>query len=298
MLRPILQIIYVLLFFASGIPGHEFVGEVSEVDANSHLKIGDRVVADINIVCGSCRMCNLGGDNKRNHCLQRRVLGLAGKCGALAGYLTVPLENLHVVPENVSNVQATFVEPLSCVLRVVEQNIVKPEHSVAVVGDGRMGLLTATVLSNHCKKVTIFGLNGARMKRCLPKSVDKLIASEKTTNKYVDAFDVCVVAAGTARALMLAASLTHPLGVIVLKTSCSNSNAMVGLTTAPIVTKELTVIGSQSGSSASALSVLANGEIDVNKFGIETFPFVNVLDAIKRAQAPDTLSVHLSFASS
>lgn len=280
--------------YVAGIPGHEFVGDVTQVDVNDRVKVGDRVVADISIPCGECQMCLRGSDRRRNHCFQRCIIGLSGKDGAMAHYVTVPVENLHVVPQEISDRQATFVEPLACVLRVVEQDIIRPGQSVAVVGDGRMGLLSAAVLANICK-VTIFGANIARMKRTLPASVDKLVPSEKVTAKYADAFDVCVVAAGTARAFMVATLLTRPLGVVVLKSSCSNSSAMVGLTTAPIVTKELTVIGSQSGDSARALDLLTKSSIDVDKFGIETFAFANVLEAVRFSQSPDVLGVHVNF---
>src|SRR5438105_8826449 len=89
----------------SGVLGHEFVGL-----AESGLFKGQRVVGEINVSCGRCVMCLR---SNRTHCLQRTVLGILGRDGAMAEYLTLPQENLHSVPDAICDEQAVFVEPLA-----------------------------------------------------------------------------------------------------------------------------------------------------------------------------------------
>ncbi len=77
----------------NGVPGHEFVGEV--ISAPNPALTGQRVVGEINCSCGACSYCRAG---LGRHCPQRAVLGIVNKDGAFAQYLTLPEENLHIVP--------------------------------------------------------------------------------------------------------------------------------------------------------------------------------------------------------
>jgi alcohol dehydrogenase len=79
-----------------GVLGHEFVGVVEE--AADPTWIGQRVVGEINCVCGVCATC-LRGDE--THCPNRTTLGISGRDGALAEYCLLPLRNLHRVPDEV-----------------------------------------------------------------------------------------------------------------------------------------------------------------------------------------------------
>jgi len=108
----------------NGTVGHEFVGVVEKAPPGSEALVGRRVVGDINLVCGqpsSCATCAKGGDRARNHCPNRTVLGILGKYGTYASYLTLPVKLLHVVPDCVSTENAAFAEPLAAACRIVEQ---------------------------------------------------------------------------------------------------------------------------------------------------------------------------------
>ncbi|CAN0001671.1 unnamed protein product, partial [Hapterophycus canaliculatus] len=145
----------------TGIVGHEFVGVVEKVepytdgvgDDGGHpsaaFLVGKRVVGDINLACTRCRVCRGGGDRARNHCPERTVLGILGKHGTYAEYLTLPCRNLHVVPDNVSDAAAVFAEPLAAACRIVEQDLVPAEANAAVIGDGKLGLLVSEVLARR-----------------------------------------------------------------------------------------------------------------------------------------------------
>lgn len=130
-----------------GILGHEFVGVVKSVadanDAEQSKWIGKRVCGDINLGCKSCDVCDLNNDRSRNHCPARTVLGILNKDGTMSEYLTLPVCNLHEVPDHVTDEEAIFTEPLAAACRIVEQGLVNPlTDRVAIVGDGKLGLMS------------------------------------------------------------------------------------------------------------------------------------------------------------
>eukprot|EP00903_Cladosiphon_okamuranus_P013371 g12461.t2 len=148
----------------TGVVGHEFVGVVEKIEpsedgdeaeegqsTSSASLLGKRVVGEINLACTRCRVCEGGGDRARNHCPERTVLGILGKHGTYAEYLTLPCRNLHVVPDSVSDAAAVFAEPLAAACRIVEQGLVPPDAHAAVLGDGKLGLLVAEVLARRSR---------------------------------------------------------------------------------------------------------------------------------------------------
>ena len=126
----------------AGILGHEFVGEV--IDAPDKKWIGARVVGDINAVCGKCEACLNG---RPTHCESRTVLGIVNRDGIFAEYATLPIENLHRVPDSVPDEMAVFTEPLAAALEIQQQIQIKPTDRVLVIGAGRLGQLIAQTLA-------------------------------------------------------------------------------------------------------------------------------------------------------
>ncbi len=145
----------------SGIPGHEFVGEVVEADTSSLL--GQRVVGEINLACGHCSFCAAG---LGRHCEARTVLGIVKHPGAFAEFLTLPEGNLRVVPPHVTDEQAVFVEPLAAACEILEQVNVPQGGEVAVLGDGKLGLLIAQTLLAHGARVHLFGRHRGKGAHC------------------------------------------------------------------------------------------------------------------------------------
>ena len=147
-----------------GIPGHEFVGEVTEVhDVSAAQKdkwLGRRVCGEINVSCSAygdrsaCDFCKRG---LKTHCARRTVLGIVAHDGAFAEFLTLPLENLHLIPDSVSDEQAVFVEPLAAACEILEQVDAKQFRAVALLGDGKLAQLIALVLHTAVPRVVMYG---------------------------------------------------------------------------------------------------------------------------------------------
>ncbi|XP_071129686.1 2-deoxy-scyllo-inosamine dehydrogenase-like [Mytilus edulis] len=278
-----------------GIVGHEFIGKVEKVNPESEAGawIGKRVAGEINVFCNVCDICKSDDYiRKRNHCPDRTVMGIVNKNGTYAEYLTLPLQNLLEIPENVTDLQACFVEPLAAACRILEQGLVSTGYKVAIVGDGKLGLLIAEVMAQQDCHVTIFGRHWDKMNLC-PEKITKVLSdgSEELINKYRDCFDVVVEVTGNMGGLMLTSEITRPLGTVVLKTTCASGGTEFN--TSPFVVKEIKLIGSRCGPFANAIKYLKDGKIHVDKLITKVYPFKEAITAIEHAGKKGTLKIQL-----
>ncbi len=230
-----------------GIPGHEFVAE-----ALDGTYAGRRVVGEINVPCGACDLCR--ADLPR-HCVQRRVLGIAGLDGAFAEELVLPAQNLHPVPDAVSTEAATFTEPLAAAFEIAEQLDLETVERAVVVGDGRLGLLCAQVLGLALGRVDLRGHHPEHARR-LPRELDCRWIAEPAPSSY----DLVVEASGSQAGVAEALELVRPRGTLVQKSTVTPPLS-VDLT--PIVIDEVTLIGSRCGPFEPALEALAAGRVSV-----------------------------------
>jgi len=265
-----------------GIPGHEFVGVIERsADAAS---VGKRVVGEINAACGHCDRCLAGAER---HCAQRTVLGIAGRDGAFAEYLTLPQHNLHTVPEGVADRAAVFTEPLAAALRILEQSRIDGDARIVVLGDGKLGLLVAAVMVHAGAHTTVVGrhTDSLAIARGWGASVflDESFSPDRSA-------DVVVDATGNADALSRALAAVRPLGTVVLKTTVAGRHQ---LDLAPVVIDEITVLGSRCGPFAPALEFLAGG-FDPTPLIDGRYPLSAALTAFDRAAQPGTGKVLLS----
>lgn len=267
-----------------GILGHEFVGVVHSVNASSAQRdawtwIGKRVCGDINLSCQSCDICSLKTDRSRNHCPNRTVLGILNKDGTMAEYLTLPIQNLHEVPDDVSDGDAVFAEPLAAACRIVEQKLINfKDDRVAILGDGKLGLMIAEVLGRefmsaqaNAKQSEGRGESTTPRPLLLGKHADKMKLVEESgvlcrniseskdeegnlRSEYLQQFDVVIDATGNSAGLSIATSLARPMGTIVLKSTCASGDLF---NAAPFVIDELRVVGSRCGPFPKALQLLA-----------------------------------------
>ena len=272
--------------------GHEFVGIIEDVSPDNVIKPGERVVGHINIVCETCNVCSLGGDRRRNHCPNREVLGIVEKNGAHAQYITLPVENLLVVPDEISDKQATFAEPLAAACRIVEQGLVKAEDAVCVIGDGKLGLLIVEVLAQESlSRLVLIGKHPNKMSLA-PENVERVILDEHTGRQFSNSFDLTVEASGSPSGISLATDITRPLGTISLKTTIASDSSM---NLSRLVVKEIKMIGSRCGPLKKALELIESGKIDLYKFVYKEFPFKEGLDAYASLTLARLLATILSW---
>lgn len=260
-----------------GVLGHEFVGDVTEADAPEW--VGRRVVGGINASCGECPACLAG---RASHCPSRTVLGILGRDGVLAESFVLPEANLVPVPDAVPDEQAVFAEPLAAACRILEQVEVARGDRVAVVGDGRLGLLCAWVLGDRAGRVVLVGRHPGRV--ALGPTVDEPAPDDVPDSS----FDLVVDATGAPEGLSRALALVRPGGVVVLKTTCAAPHR---LSLAPVVIDEVTVVGSRCGPIAKAVELLAAGRVPVERLIADRRPFARVPEAFARAGEGGVLKV-------
>ena len=236
-----------------GVPGHEFIGSVEHCEAAPELE-GQRVVGEINAACGHCETCQA---NRPTHCPHRTTLGIAGRDGAFAEYLSLPVVNLHRVPDPVTDEEAVFVEPLAAACEIMQAVHVKPTDRVAVLGDGKLGLLCAQVLQlTGCNLLAI-----GRHEESLAILSQRGIRVTRDPAGQSGQFDIVVEATGTPEGLATARQLVRPRGTIVLK---STYHGAVEANLTLVVVDEVSLVGSRCGPFEPALRLLEQHLVDVN----------------------------------
>jgi threonine dehydrogenase-like Zn-dependent dehydrogenase len=269
----------------SGTLGHEFTGVVEASPDKS--QVGRRVVGEINVGCGHCKLC-LRGDPR--HCLKRAALGIHARDGAFAEYLSLPAQNLRFVPENVSDRQAVFTEPLAAACEVLDQVAIGPDSRVAVIGDGKLGQLIARVIATTGCDLTLVGKHAEKLALAARAGIRSVALADLTMNP-ASRFDFVVEASGSASGLRLALDLVRARGAIILK---STFQGEVSLDTSRIVVDEISLIGSRCGRFEAALDLLAAGQVDVEPLIAGEFKLADGLAAMEEAQRPGVLKILLA----
>jgi threonine dehydrogenase-like Zn-dependent dehydrogenase len=282
-----------------GTPGHEFVGEVADVcGVSGTLKnkwLGRRVVGEINVSCSAygyrpvCVFCRRG---LKTHCARRTVLGIVAHDGAFAEYLALPLENLHLVPDSVSDEQAVFVEPLAAACEILEQVNIKEFREAAVLGDGKLAQLIALVLRTAVPRVVIYGKHEKKLALARRAGIEtkKVRGDASDLRRVKENYGLLVEATGSPSGFALAQQMTEPRGTLVMK---STFHGAAPIETWPIVVKELTVVGSRCGPFAKALELLRSGKVDPTPLITRTFLMSEAPAAILFAQKSEVMKVLL-----
>jgi threonine dehydrogenase-like Zn-dependent dehydrogenase len=253
-----------------GIPGHEFVGEVVK---GAPALAGRREVGEINFGCGFCELCRRG---LGRHCSKRRVMGILGADGCFADLVAVPTRNLHAVPENISDDEAVFTEPLAAAFEIIEQVEVDFTREVLVLGDGKLGILCAQVLAITGARVTLVGKHPEKLKLAKGAGVRTVLLADWQPK----VFDVVVEASGSPSGFEAALAAVRPRGTLVLKSTVAEEHK---LSLAPLVINEVTVVGSRCGLFPPALDALAQKKISVTPLIEKVYPLAAGLEAVAHA---------------
>ena len=282
-----------------GTPGHEFVGEVVEVGGVSAAArkrwVGKRVAGEINVRCVAygfrplCAFCKRG---LITHCERRTVLGIVAHDGAFAEYLALPVENLHFVPNSVSDEKAVFIEPLAAACQILDQIDIRRFPSAAVLGDGKLAQLIAMVLKAAGLRVVLCGKHASKLALARNAGVDtkRVRGDASDLARVKDNFRLVVEATGSPTGLALAQRMTEPRGTLLLK---STFHGTAPVETWPIVVKEITVVGSRCGPFAKAIALLRSGKVDPTPLITGTFALKDAPQAIAHAQKRGVMKVLL-----
>lgn len=272
----------------NGILGHEFIGTVEEINDEDKSLLGKRVTAEISYGCNNpeCEWCAV---KNYRHCPDRHTLGIWRKDGCFAEYVTMPLNVLFEIPENVEDEQAVFVEPLAAACEITEQLHIQPIQRVVVLGDGKLGLTTALTLSAQGLDVTLIGKHQNKLDIAKNQGVKtQLLQDTKIENIY----DVVVEATGSVSGFETSLSLVKPRGVLLLKSTIATGKE---LNLAPIVINEITVLGSRCGQFPPALNLLAKHRIDFKPFISAVYSIDDAIEAFEANKSKETLKVLIKF---
>jgi threonine dehydrogenase-like Zn-dependent dehydrogenase len=264
----------------TGVIGHEFVGVVEQ---GPKQLINQRVVGEINAACGNCRFCDRG---QPRHCENRTVLGIVNRHGAFAEYLSLPVKNLHLVPENVSTAAATFTEPIAAALEIQQQIQICKNDRVLVVGDGKLGQLIAQTLALTGCELLLIGRHQEKLVNLAARGIKTGLANS-VTDKY---FDISIDCTGNPEGFNIARRALRPRGTLILKSTYAGN---LSLDASSLVVDEITLIGSRCGPFAPALELLATGKVEVQSLIHAYYPLSQGLDAFEKAKTKGVLKVLL-----
>jgi threonine dehydrogenase-like Zn-dependent dehydrogenase len=269
-----------------GTIGHEFVGVVEDAPDDSLL--GQRVVGEINAGCGKCELCRAGDPR---HCASRTVLGIVGRDGAHAEFLRLPVANLLPVPDKIADEHAVFTEPLAAACGIMERVDIKNTDRVAVIGDGKLGLLCAQVIALTGATVLLIGKHPEKLRIAERRGIETATVKAGLARKWE--FDVVVEASGSPSGFVGALELLRPRGVLVLKSTFQGASNLEEINRPRLVVDEITILGSRCGRFEPALDLLKKGAIDIDSLISEEYPLAKGVHAMERAGKKGVLKVFL-----
>jgi L-iditol 2-dehydrogenase len=265
--------------------GHECAGTVVEVGGEATgLRVGQRVAVDPLIACGQCDQCQAG---RRHTCRRQRFLGNPGEApGALAEVLMIPAESCYPVPDNVTQVQAALVEPLSVSLYAQRLSSMRPGAKIAVLGSGPIGLcvlLACRAAGTGATYVTDLveeRLEVAR--RCgatwtgNPQKTDVVAAIAQLQPLGLDCVFEC---AGEQQTLDQALEILRPGGQLLIVGIPELDR--VSLSIHAMRRKEVQVLNvrRQNHCTAPAIEMIATGRVNVNTLVTHHFPIAQAKEA-------------------
>jgi threonine dehydrogenase-like Zn-dependent dehydrogenase len=271
-----------------GVMGHEFIGIVEKAPENATDFINRRVVGEINYGCNTCDYCKAG---LQKHCPSRTTLGIQGKDGIFAEYVTLPVSNLHVVPETVSNEEAIFIEPLAAAFEIQEQIEIKPKHTILVLGDGKLGLLCALALNLSGAQLTLAGKHDKKLNIAGNQQIQTVNVGTEALGKEKK-YDIVVEATGSTEGFEAALRYIKPRGTIVLKSTIASSQK---INLAPLVIDEITLIGSRCGPFETAIQALTQKRIDVRPLISGVYTMRDAKTVFEEAMKKENLKILIDF---
>ena len=277
--------------------GHESAGHVVEVgDAVTHLSPEDRVTLEPGIPCRRCEYCRRG----RYHlCPHVDFMATPPDDGAFVEYIAWPADFVYPLPESVSIREGALCEPLSVALHANELAALRPGDSVLITGAGPIGLvILEVVLAAGVTDVIVTDVIDSKLDRARKRGAHEVVNVEDepvaptiaaaTGDRGVD---VVIEASGAASTYAQAIAAVEPGGTIVCVGLATE--ATIPLDMVDITLNEITVQGAirYSNTYDAAISLLADGRVDVAGLVDAVMPLEEIGAAFERAMEPETVKV-------
>jgi 2-desacetyl-2-hydroxyethyl bacteriochlorophyllide A dehydrogenase len=228
------------------IAGHEFVGQVTEIGKQvTSLRRGDRVAVDPNLYCGECYFCR---QEQSNHCLNWQGIGIT-RPGGFAEYIAAPARACYQVPEILTDTQAAFIEPLSCVIHALRRMRTWPGDEVLIFGAGPMGLLLVQAMRHTgASQIVVVEKQQDRRNLAFGMCANTAIAPEPDLTKQLFAlapygYAIVIDATGVPEVIQSALQFLKPRGQY-LQFGVTSKGVTVQWEPYDIYHKDLTIVGS------------------------------------------------------
>lgn len=269
----------------AGVPGMAFVGTVERINGPDPRGLTGRLVV------ASPDLPDSGSDLARRglgaHDPDRAILGMRGRDGALAELIALPASALVAVPEGVDADRAVFALPLARALHAAQIVRIPGKTFVTVLGDNLRALLAAQVLARLNASVRLLGTMPDRLDRCARWGVKHRHRDE--AGRWGDQ-DVVIDSERGAASFALACSMARARGTIVLLGETPLDGG-IGCDLAPVIERELTVVGSRVGSLGEGVELLRSGTIDLDGLITRRFRLADAADALRAAADPASIAV-------
>ncbi len=261
--------------------GHEIVAQIVDINSDTSFKSGDVIVTSHHIPCGECVYCRHGNVSMCRHFKETNLVP-----GGFSEYVYLSEEHLknvaHLKPENLTEVEASFYEPLGCIVRAVKRADLIDGDIALVVGLGSIGILTAQALKAYGFKVIGCDLIDERIKYLKSLGIDAFDVGELPDGLQADGI---FMTSGADRAVDTALKYVRNGGKILVFSSTPHDET--SYPNNEIYYRELTVLGSYSPSPddlRDSLELLQSGKVKVSGISTEY-----MLDDIQQA-FDDTMS--------
>jgi len=263
------------------IPGHEWTGIVEEVfDEKDKYLIGKRVVAENQITCMRCPACRQGNWTQ---CPTYDEVGYSWN-GAYAEYLKTSANNIHLLPNDVSDLEASLIEPTAVALHVMLKTNVQVGDNVTILGDGPIGILCMQIAKlQGGQKILVVGGHDERLElsknlgayEVLNRHKSNVSAVEMVRDIHPGGSDIIIEATGSPNALKTALEIAGQGAKIGVTGFCEWEEATIQPDF--ILVKNLTIVGANSGPGMwdRAIRLVANKEIDLKSLITHTFELVD-----------------------
>lgn len=239
--------------------GHEIVAEIVEINSDTKFKTGEKIVTSHHIPCGTCDYCRHGNVSMCKHFKSTNI-----RPGGFSEYVYLSEEHLqnvaHPMPENLSEIEASFYEPLGCCVRAVKRAKLMDGSKVLVVGLGSIGILMSQALKAYGMNVMGCDLIQDRIERLQNLGID---AVDSRNLEQAELFDAVFMTSGADKAIDVALKTIKSGGTILVFSSTPHNT---GYPNNEIYYRELTVLGSYSPAPVDlkdSLELLRTGKVNV-----------------------------------